>query len=75
MQQDKKREQILIVDLVDPSGTRYLHKHLVANFMWGKSLKEYKLFMVKDFEMIPIDVGDCYEVAQLQKKIEQQMTD
>jgi hypothetical protein len=69
------KNRVLIVDLIDPSGTRYLDVALVGNYMWSRDKKEYKIFRVVDYEMIPIDISEVTDVKELQDLVNKAMAD
>ena len=52
--------RLLIVDLQDPSESRYYSPKTIGFWFWGKSISRYKLFVVdKEGAMIKIVLNEA----------------
>jgi hypothetical protein len=63
------KTKLLVVNLQDPSKTKYWNPKSIAVFMWGRRLSNYKLFVVDQTgNMKPVVITDA-DTCVIQQKV------
>jgi hypothetical protein len=67
--------KLLVVNLQDPSQTKYRNPKDIGVFMLGRRLSNYPMFSVdENGTMNPITITTCYnDVIELQKQVLEQL--
>jgi hypothetical protein len=69
MSENSMKTKLLVVNLQDPSKTKYWNPKSIDVFMWGRRLSNYKLFVVDQTgNMKPVVITDA-DTSVIQQQV------